>query len=292
MKRRTLIRNTAPLAGLALLVCSLTAGAESVTLERIADSGIMHIGYVPDAPPMSFDSADGKTAGYSIDLCRQIAAAVKTRLGRQDIAVEYVPLVAPAERIAAVESGKVDIECGATTVTLSRRARVDFTLMTYITGGTVVSTKKRPIRTLEELPGHTIAVIDGTTTEEALRHFGDSNDFRFKMRLIKTHEEGMRLLKAGDVDGYASDRVMLIGQVVATPEAANYVVAPSVFSFEPYSLMVRRGDTEFRLLADSALASLYRDARIRRLYQTWFGRYGEPMSPLVSAMYEFQAVSD
>ena len=56
--------------------------------------------------------------------------------------------------------------------------------------------------------------------------------------------------------------------------------------------MVRRGDTEFRLVADKALASLFRGPRIRRLYQDWFGRYGEPLSPVVAAMYEFQAVGE
>lgn len=50
--------------------------------------------------------------------------------------------------------------------------------------------------------------------------------------------------------------------------------------------------TTFQRIADRLLAALYRDARIRRLYHDWFGRYGEPLSPIVEAMYEFQAVSN
>ena len=57
-------------------------------------------------------------------------------------------------------------------------------------------------------------------------------------------------------------------------------------------MMVPRGDTEFRLIADKALASLFRTAKIRRLYHEWFGRYGEPLSPIVEAMYQFQAVGE
>jgi hypothetical protein len=56
--------------------------------------------------------------------------------------------------------------------------------------------------------------------------------------------------------------------------------------------MLRRGDTEFRLAADRALADVYRGMQIRRLYQDWFGRYGEPLSPIVAAMYQFQAVGE
>lgn len=266
--------------------------ADSPTLSRIAETGVFRVGYVPDAPPMSFDDADGSPVGYSIDLCRHVAAGVRHALGREDIRVEYVPLVLPEERINAVVDGSVDIECGASTVTLSRRERVDYTLMTYITGGTVLSTAKRPIRSLEDLPGKRIAVIRGTTTEDALKRFGELNEYTFTLALIRTHDEGMRLLNAGDVDGYASDRTMLVGQVFRSADASRYVMAQRVFSREPYSLMLKRGDTEFRLVADRALASLYSDARIRRLHHKWFGRYGEPLAPVVEAMYEFQAVGE
>lgn len=273
----------------------IPAHAEEVsgsTLARIAESGVFRIGFVPDAAPMSFSGEDGKVSGYSIDLCRHIASAVKARLDREQLEIEYVPLVAPRERLAAVVNGKVDIECGASTVTLSRREQVDFTLMTFITGGSVLSTKANPVPTLDDLPGKKIAVIEGTTTEDALRRFGELNEYKFKLRLIKTHDEGMQLVTKGAVDGYASDHVMLLGQVFRSADAGRYSLTRRVFSFEPYSLMLRRGDTEFRLLADRALASLYRDARIRRIYHNWFGRFGEPLSPIVEAMYEFQAVGE
>ena len=82
------------------------------------------------------------------------------------------------------------------------------------------------------------------------------------------------------------------GQVLRSPNAASYTISSDVFSFEPHALMLTRGDTDFRLVVDRALASLYRTARIRRIYHDWFGRYGEPLTPIVEAMYEFQAVGD
>ncbi len=277
----------------ALAFYSGLAAAErhSPTLERIAERGVFRIGFVPDAPPMSFIDASNKPNGYSIALCRHITQSVRKAVGVADLQVEYVPLVSPADRINAIINGDVDIECGATTVTLTRREQVDFTLMTYITGGTVLSTKAKPIRTLDELPGKRVAVIQGTTTEDALRRFGVANDFSFTLVMIRTHDDGMLLLNQGKVDGYASDRAMLLGQVFRSVDASKYIMAPRVFSREPYSLMLQRGDTEFRLLADRALAELYGGARIRRLYQDWFGGFGEPMSPVIEALYEFQAVS-
>jgi ABC-type amino acid transport substrate-binding protein len=194
--------------------------------------------------------------------------------------------------LGAIENGDIDIECGASTVTLSRRERVDFSLMTFITGGAILSLKKSPIPTISGLENKTIAVIKGTTTHETLRKFSEVNEVGFTLRIIETHAKGMELLNAGKVDGYATDRAMIIGQVLQSADAAQYTVSSDVFSFEPHAFMLKRGDTDFRLLVDRALASLYRTARIRRIYHDWIGRYGEPMPPIVEAMYEFQAVAE
>jgi ABC-type amino acid transport substrate-binding protein len=278
---------------LAVFALSGSALAESPTLARIADTGTIRIGYVPDAPPLSFEDEDGSVAGYSIDLCRHIASAIRFHLGLEKIDVEFKPLVSMEERIEAVASGEVDIECGATTVTLSRREKVDFTLMTFITGSAVLSRKEKAISIVDELDKKRIAVVAGTTTEDIVRRVAEVNDFRIKVVPITTHDEGMKLLNEGKVDGYASDRAMLIGQVFRNANAVNeYTMTRSALSFEPYAFMIVRGDTGFRLAADRALASLYRTARIRRIYQNWFGRYGEPLSPIVEAMYQFQAVGE
>jgi len=278
---------------LALGLHTVTGAAElGGTLQRIADTGEFRIGYVPDAPPMSFHDADGKPVGYSLALCRNIAAAARTAVGIDKIDISYVPLASMEDRIGAVENGTVDIECGATTVTLSRRERVDFSLLTFITGAAVLSRKSSPINTIQDLSGKTVAVIKGTTTDTELRNFVTNNEYKISLRIIATHDEGMQLLNDEKVDGYASDRAMLVGQVFRSADRSQYALTRDVFSFEPYALTLPRGDTSFRLVVDRALANLYRGARIRRLYHDWFGRYGEPMTPILEAMYEFQAVGE
>lgn len=279
---------------LVLASCVPLAAAQEFngTLKRIAETGEFRIGYVPDAPPMSFHDGEGDPVGYSISLCRHIANAVRDATGRESLNISYVPLVLPEERQQAVMDGAVDIECGASTVTLSRREKVDFTLMTFITGGAVLSKVGSAINSILDLSETTVAVIRGTTTHSALRNFISTNEMKITLRIIETHDQGMQLLDDGKVDGYASDRAMLVGQVFRSADRSQYAITRDVFSFEPYGLMLRRGDTDFRLVADRALASLYGNARIRRLYHDWFGRYGEPMTPILEAMYEFQAVSE
>jgi ABC-type amino acid transport substrate-binding protein len=280
---------------LVLILSFTTANAQKRvdTLKRIADTGEIRIGFVPDAPPLSFQDGEDKVVGYSIDLCRRIASAARDATGIEQIKILFVPLVTMEERITAIEDGEIDIECGATTVTLSRRERVDFTLMTFITGSAVLSLKSKPISSVDDFNGAEIAVLAGTTTEDVMRKVIDLNEFDIDLELISSHDEGVTLLNEGKVDGYASDRAMLIGQVFRTADANNqYAMTRTALSFEPYAFMVPRGDSAFRLVADKALAAQFRGAGIRRLYQNWFGRYGEPLSPIVAAMYEFQAVGE
>ena len=283
------------LLSLVVLLAFNTANAQKQvdTLKRIAETGEIRIGFVPDAPPLSFLDEEENVIGYSIDLCRRIASAARDAAGLEKIRIAFVPLVTMEERISAIENGDIDIECGATTVTLSRRERVDFTLMTFITGSAVLSRRATPIETVDDLRGVEIAVLAGTTTEDVMRRVININEFDIDLELIDSHDEGMKLLNEGRVDGYASDRAMLIGQVFRNADANNqYSMTRAALSFEPYAFMVPKGDSNFRLVADKALAAQFRGAGIRRLYQTWFGRYGEPLSPIVEAMYEFQAVGE
>ncbi|MDH3611961.1 MAG: amino acid ABC transporter substrate-binding protein [Gammaproteobacteria bacterium] len=278
---------------LVLLFASANAENHIDTLKHVAETGEFRIGYVPDAPPLSFLDSNGGAEGYSIDLCRHIASTIRDELGLEKIDIVYTPLTSMEDRLSAIEEGNIDIECGATTVTLSRRERVDFTLMTFITGSAVLSPKSSPIADVDDLAGTKIAVLSGTTTEDVMRRVIEVNEFDVKLKLIDSHDEGMELLNAGKVAGYASDRAMLIGQVFNNANANNqYAMTRAPLSFEPYAMMIPRGDTEFRLMADKALASLFRGVRIRRIYHNWFGRYGEPLSPMIEAMYQFQAVGE
>ena len=281
---------------MAVSILGLAANAHSAdwtgTMKKVQDSKQFVIGYTDDAAPLSFRDPSGKVVGYSVSLCERIASAVKRELGLDELQIEYVPLVSPADRINAVVNGDVDIECGASTVTLSRRAEVDFTLMTLITGASVLSRKGSGISSTGDLTGRDIAVIEGTTTEAALTTFLETNLFDARVFTAPTHETGMALLNDGSVDAYVSDQIMLVGQVIRAEDRNAYVLARDVFSFEPYAFMVRKDDSQFRLVADRALATLYRSAGIQRLYHTWFGRFGIEPTPVLKAMYQFQGLPD
>ena len=165
MNRSVLIRWVVLSASVLVPGTSLLAQG---TLESIAKRGEFRIGYRTDARPLSFEQG-GQPAGYSVDICRRIAVGVREHLKLPDMKVTYVKVTSD-NRIDAVAGGDVDIECGATTITLGRQERVDFTLMTFVTGGTILSMQKNRIASMGDLAGKRVAVIRGTTTEQALRN--------------------------------------------------------------------------------------------------------------------------
>ena len=274
------------------LICS-TGFAQKITgtLKKIADSGTFTIGYRDDSKPFSYLDSSGVPIGYSIDLCKRIAAATRETLGLAKLDIKYVK-VSAKDRFDAVESGKVDIECGATTITLSRLERVDFTMMTFVTGGSLLSKKSDPITMTGDLSGKSVAVLKNTTTMVALKEYLRESLIDATIIEVNNGSEGMEQLESGKVQALARDQVVLIGQVLKTVDPKEYVLSQDLFSFEPYGFMIRRNDSAFRLVTNRSLAQLYRTEQYQPLYNKWFGSAGVRPSPVLAAMYKMQSLPE
>jgi ABC-type amino acid transport substrate-binding protein len=198
------------------------------TLEKIAKSGEFLIGYRTDASPLSYENADGVPSGYSVDLCRRIAAAVKGHLGDSDIETKFVS-VSSDERISAVASGKIDIECGSTTITLSRQEQVDFTIPTFVTGATILSLTETGIRGMSDLSGKKVGAVRDTTTVGLLRTKLQENLIDAEVVIVGSREEGMNRLNRGNIDAFASDQIVLIGQIIESTNPQRYALLDETF---------------------------------------------------------------
>ena len=71
--------------------------------------------------------------------------ASRAQLKRQGLKVRWVKLTIQ-DRIDAVRTGKVDLECSTTTWTLSRQQLVDFSLVTFVDGGSLLVKSERGAR--------------------------------------------------------------------------------------------------------------------------------------------------
>jgi ABC-type amino acid transport substrate-binding protein len=266
-----------------LAVSSAQAQFLDGTLLRIKNAGTITIGYRDSSPPFSFARQDDSAAGYSVDLCRIVAAAVEKKLGMPNLKQKWVRVTAE-NRVQMVVDGKVDLECSTTTATLERQERVDFSLMTFIDGAGLLTMGDSPLLTSPDITGKRIAIIPETTTGKALATAMKGDFASMKIVNVKDHAAGLAALEEGRADAFASDRSILAALALTTENAKRFALSRQSFSYEPYGLMMKRNDAAFRLVVNRALADLYRSGEIAVIYERWFGLLGAPGEAL-QAMY-------
>jgi ABC-type amino acid transport substrate-binding protein len=276
---------------LAMLVLIAPAIASAQTLDKIRKSGVLTLGYIDGAAPFSFTDGNGEPQGYSVDLCRAVAQGIAAQLKRQGMKTRWVKLTIQ-NRIDAVRKKEVDLECSTTTWTLSRQQLVDFSLVTFVDGGSLLVGGESSAHRLQDLGGKRIAVIRGTTTEKALRASLGRYDVKADVVPVERRDEGLALLREAQVEALAADRTTLIGVVVMSRSGpGNYRLLDQDFSIEQYALMLPRNDHDWRLAVNRQLASVYRSGQIQDIYARWLGPLGPP-SVLLSATYFIQTISE
>jgi ABC-type amino acid transport substrate-binding protein len=251
--------------------------APTGTLDKLTATRKIALGYRESSVPFSSASAGAAPAGYSVELCTHIVADLQRQI--PNLQVTWVP-VTVENRIPALLAGTIDLECGSTTNTLARQEQVDFSLTTFLTGGSLLALAQAPVGA--DLRSIRIAVIPGTTTEQVLKAAVTQSSAAVQFIAVPDHAEGLAALERQTADAYASDRIILIGLALAAPNPERFALADQYFSYEPYALMLRRGDPAFRLAVNRALARLYRSGQILEVYNRWFGRLGPPNAILLS----------
>lgn len=269
---------------LAVLVAGLASADPSHTLERIKSDGTIHLGFRTGAVPFSFKDRNGAVRGYSVELCTRIATAIQKQLGLDKLKVEWTGVDAAA-RFDAVASGKIDIECGTSTISLSRMERVDFSLPIFVDGGSVLTRADGKLTQLSQFNGKRVAVIPSTTTESALKRELGILNAKVDLVHVRDATAGLAMLNAGNVDGYASDRIVLVSLRAGSDDPSRLTLLESDFSYEPYALVVRRDDPDFRLAVNRALVGIYRSGDIDAIFFRWLGALGEPGTLLHSMFY-------
>lgn len=263
---------------LVLIFVSLSWPAAAGTLERVRDTGEFKLGYREDAAPFSYKNELDEVTGYSVDLCRFVALQVKKRLELDEMKVTYVPVTAE-NRFDMIQAGEIDILCGPTSVTLSRRQTVDFSIFTFIDGASVLYLADGP-KSFEELKGQKVGVRRGTTTEDALNVTLEKLALDAEVVDVADHADGLSKLESNEISAYFADQAILIYLAAGSPTPEKLRLSNRHFTNEPYALALQRGDSDFRLLVDRTLARLYRSGEISQLFRNSFGKRAAPSDSL------------
>lgn len=256
-------------------------------LKSITDKKIIRIAYRTDATPFAFANSQNQAVGFSVDLCQLVTKSIAQQSGLQDINIQWVPATVQT-RFSAVSSGQADLECGSSTITLGRMKEVDFSNITFVETTGIVVARAANFQTLADMAGKKIAVISGTTNERAVMDQSRVHNLNITEVAVKDRDEGTADLEAGKVDGYASDKLLLVGNHMKNADA--YVMLPDDLSIESYGIVLPRGDWALRLAVNTGLAEIYRSGIVVDVYKKWFGQLGLDPGVLAKAAYALGAL--
>jgi glutamate/aspartate transport system substrate-binding protein len=260
-----------PLALAAALAVALPAAAQDLTgtLKKIKDTGTITVGHRESSIPFSYLDEKQQPVGYAMDLCMKVVEAVKAELKMPDLKVQLQP-VTSANRIPLMQNGTIDIECGSTTNSVERQKQVAFGPTYFVINITAAVKKDSGINAITDLDGKTIATTSGTTSVAQLKKLEKLKNVDFREIYGKDHAESMQLLATDRAVAFVMDDILLAGQIANQPNPGDYRILTEVLRTEPYSMMIRREDPQFKALVDKAVANVYKSGEIDKIYAKWF----------------------
>jgi ABC-type amino acid transport substrate-binding protein len=275
-------------ASVALAAAALTPGSAAAgTLDAVKQAKTIRLAVRDDAPPFSYKDKTSQPAGFMVDLCRAVVKHIADDLSLGEVKIIYVRVTA-SDRFDSIQGGKADLLCEPTSETLSRRGRVDFSIPTFVDGASMMVKSDGPSE-FAALAGKKIGVLAGTTTEQGLRAALETTSLKADVVPARTHEEGIKMLDAGDITAYFADRAILGYLVDMSRDPDKLRIADKYLTIEPYALALPRGDSDFRLAVDRALSRVYRSREIGTIFASAFGA---PPNDTLRTLYLISALSE
>jgi len=251
------------------LLSSPASAQESGTLKKIKDTGMITLGVRDSSIPFSYLDDKQSYQGYSIDLCMKVVTAVQKHLGLGSLNVRMNP-VTSATRIPLMANGTIDLECGSTTNNLERQKQVAFAPTTFVTANRLLAKKASAIKSIEDMKGKAIVSTSGTSNIKQITALNTERNLGMTILTAKDHAEGFLMVETGRATAFAMDDILLASLAASSKSPEDYAITSEALSTEPYGLMMRREDPEFKKVVDNAIVGLFKSGEINRIYQKWF----------------------
>ena len=259
------------LAALALTCAAVAAESTELTgtLKKIKETGSITLGHRESSIPFAYLDEHQKPVGYAIDLCMKVVEAVKAELAMPNLQVKMQP-VTSANRIPLMQNGTIDLECGSTTNSLQRQEQVAFGPSYFVVNVTAAVKQDSGIKSLADLNGKTIATSSGTTSVPLLKQYERTAKIDVKEIYGRDHAESFLLLANDRAAAFVMDDILLAGQIANQQNPGDFFIIPESLREEPYSMMLRRDDPQFKALVDRAVGAVMKSGEINQIYAKWF----------------------
>jgi glutamate/aspartate transport system substrate-binding protein len=260
-------------AGIAVAVAAVAISVQAQeltgTLKKIKETGAITLGHRESSIPFSYLDDKQQPIGYAMDLCMKVVDAVKAELKIPNLKVNLQP-VTSGNRIPQLQAGNIDMECGSTTNSVDRQKQVSFGPTYFVINVTAAVKKNSGIKSLADLSGKTISTTSGTTAVPLLKQYEKTKSADIKEIYGKDHAESFLLLAQDRTSAFVMDDILLAGQIANSDKPGDYVIIPESLRQEPYSMMIRMDDPQFKALVDKTIGGVMKSGEIDKIYAKWF----------------------
>jgi glutamate/aspartate transport system substrate-binding protein len=254
---------------LALLVPTIVMAQTPSTLEKVKSSGVIAVGYRESSIPFSYLDDKAQPTGFGWDVCSRIIDEVKKTVGRSDLKVEP-QVVTSTNRIPLLTNGTIDLECGSTTNNSDRQKQVSFATNYFYTGTRFLVKAGAPVKSIDDLKGKTVVSTAGTTNFRVMRTLNVEKKLNIDLLAGKDHAESALLVQSDRALAFAMDDVLLYGLKASAANPNDFAVVGDAIQVEPYAIMLRKDDPDFKKLVDNTIAGLVKSGEFEKLYKKWF----------------------
>jgi general L-amino acid transport system substrate-binding protein len=216
--------------------------ALSATTQRLADiqaRDALSCGIWPYVEGFAIERG-GNYVGFDIDICRAVAAAI---LGDAN----KVKFVTVANVAQFAQNKDIDLVVRRLTWTLPREisSGMAFGPVTFYDGQGFLVSRQSGIRSLAQLFGQRVCVIDQEHHVETLLHYFGDHGHSAQVVLVQTDREAQEALRSNRCQAYSADVSWLAAaRVTFIDGTARYALLTDQISKEPLAPMVRAEDTE------------------------------------------------
>lgn len=258
------------IAAIALSPDAASAQELTGTLKKIKETGSITIGHRDASIPFSYLDDKQQPIGFALEICSRVVDAVKTELKLDKLEVKYA-LVTSANRIPLMANGTIDLECGSTTNNVDRQKQVSFTNSHFVTASRYVAKKSSKITKIDDLKGKTVVSTSGSTNIKQLNDVNNELKLGINVLPANGHAEAFLMVETDRAVAFVMDDIIIAGLVASSKTPEAYELPAGAFSKpEPYGVMLRRDDPEFKRVVDAATSKLFKSPEIDKLYTKWF----------------------
>ncbi len=240
---------------LSIIAClfMISGWAAASTLSDVKARGKLLCGVNTGLLGFALKGDDGKWAGFDVDYCRAVAAAV---LGDPE-KVDYVP-VSTATRFDSLKSGAMDVLARNTTWTMERETKMPFRFagISYHDGQGFLVNKAIGVNSVFNLTQAAICFLSGTTTQVNVEDYFREKKMTFTPVTLGTIDELVAAFQSNKCDAYTADQSQLYAIRLKLDKPADFIILPEVISKEPLGPAVRQGDEQWFNIARWTLFAL------------------------------------